>query len=185
MGERLFSPLAQLSERYRGAGLENDGGDNVFTSLSSGHADGGDVGHARHGAYGVLHLGGVDVETGGIDHLLAAVRHVDETVAHLDQVAGAQPAVGREDFGGFVVLIPVAGKDLRARCDEFADVAVGNVVGGILGIDDTHARGGERQAERPACARGSQGRAEEDRRGLGHAITFDHETAGRLLPFLG
>ena len=37
------------------------------------------------------------------------------------------------------------------------DFSIGNLAGGILRIDDAHLGGGERDAERPACPRGSEG----------------------------
>ena len=185
MCQGLFCPLAQVRERDRRAGLEHDGGDDVLAALAGGDTHGSHVEDAGHRAHRIFDLRGIDVEAGGVDHLLASVRHVDKAVAHLDQVARAQPAVGGEHLRGLLVLIPVPGEDLRAGCDELADRAVLDVARGVLGVDDAHPRGGEGNTQRPARPRGGQGGTEEDRGCLGHAVAFDHEAPGRLLPLVG
>ena len=157
MGQGLLRPLAQVCERDGGTCLKDDGGDDVLAGLAGRHADGCDVENTRHRTYGVFHLRGVDVEAGGIDHLLTPIRHVDEAVAHLNEVARAQPSILGKDFGGLVVLVPIAGEHLRAAGDELADLAIGNLVGRVFRIDDAHLGGGEGDAERPACSRGGEG----------------------------
>ena len=157
MGQGLLRPLAQVCERDGGTGFEDDGGDDVLAGLAGRHADCCDIENTGHRTYGVFHLRGVDVEAGGVDHLLAPIRHVDEAVAHLNKVARAQPSVLGEDFGGLIVLVPIAGKHLRAAGNELADLAIGNLARGILRIDDAYLGGGEGDAERPACPRGGKG----------------------------
>ena len=157
MGQGLLRPLAQVCERDGGTGFEDDGGDDVLARLAGRHADCCDIENTRHRTYGVFHLRGVDVEAGGIDHLLAPVRHVDEAVAHLNEVARTQPSILGEDFGGLLVLVPIAGEHLRAAGNELTNLAVGHLAGGVFRIDDAHLGGGEGDAERPACSRGGEG----------------------------
>ena len=75
---------------------------------------------------------------------------------HLNEVTRAQPAILGEHFGGLVVLVPIAGEHLRSAGNELTDFSIGNLAGGILRIDDAHLGGGEGDAQRPACSRGSE-----------------------------
>src|SRR6185437_1738209 len=121
------------------------------------------VAHGRMPAQHELDLGGRHRGALDLDELLQAIADLElPVVADRDEVAGAQPAVGREDRGGLLGQAVVALHDLRAANPELARLARLDVRAGP-GVDEPRLGAGDEPAGGPWRARTEQGSADRAR----------------------
>ena len=131
---------------------------------------------------GDLNLRRGDVETAGNNNFLDAVDNLDEVVliqAH--NIAGTQPTIGGDGLRRLVLTLPVAGKTLGALHPQLALFAIGYVFTGFR-VHHTNIGGGERNTNKTGTASVIERVAGHQRRALGQAVAFHHETAGSFLP---
>src|SRR5204862_3617308 len=106
------------------AGLHHHDRLDRFAPFVVGNADHGGLGDVRVVAYRALDFGGIDVLAAGDDHVLDAVVDVEVAVLiHVAGIAGTQPAVATERFGGCLRQVPVADHVGAGAGGDFADFA--------------------------------------------------------------
>ena len=71
-----------------------------------------------------LDLGRIDVEAGADDHLLGAADDVETIALEAREIAGIEPAVGIDRFGGEVGRAVIAAHHVGPADMQFADLAV-------------------------------------------------------------
>src|SRR5690606_13088375 len=95
------------------------------------------------------------------------------------QVAGLQPAIGREGFGGLFWLLPVSFADMRASYLQLTNLAVGQQLA-ALGIDDAHFNAGQGPAYGTDAPLAPQ-RVREVHARFRHTVTLQQGVAKGLL----
>ena len=131
------------SARRCGAGLRHHVRHADLAHALVGHADDGDLRDRRVRQHDVLDLGRVAVEPAHDEHVLDAVgdAQVAALVHHAD-VAGVQPAVGVDRFGGGGWIIEVAFHHVVAAHHDFAGLAAWHLGAGL--VDAAHFDVGDR-----------------------------------------
>ena len=125
---------------------------------------------------------GVHVEAGDEDHVFFAVNDFQRAVRlHLRDVAGFQPAV-LHGAAGFVFVTPVAFHHLRAAHPHFPRLAQRHKLAVVVAQADVGAGNGV--ADGAVVGLGVHMIDADKRRGFGHAVAFNDDVAGELLPFV-
>ena len=131
---------------------------------------------------GDLNLRRGDVETAGNNDFLNTVDNLDEVVlVQAHNIAGTQPALGGDGLSRLVLTLPVASKTLRALHPQLALFTIRHVLAGLR-VHHTNIGGGERNTNKTGAASVIERVAGHQRRALGQAVAFHHETAGSFLP---
>src|SRR5690606_18830237 len=114
---------------------------------------------------------------GDDDHVLLAIGDADvAALVHHAHVAGAQPAVAREDLRGFIRTVPVALHHLRSAQADLAHRARRD--GPAFVVEDRSFGARERHADAARPFADVDRIRDRHRRGLGEAVTL-HERYAR------
>ena len=115
-------------------------------------------------------LGGVHVEPRHDDEVLHSVDEVQVApVVDGGDITGHQPALGVDRTGGGVLVVPVAGEDVRAPDPQLAGVTDQHVVAVL--VDEAQLQTGDRHTDRPDGGVGAHGRRDH-RRCLGEPVAL-------------
>ena len=118
-GHALGDPGAQVVGVERAARHDDRDGDLPGAGVRT--RDDRGVGHVRMADQDRLELRGRHLQGGDLDQLLEPIDDRDAAVlVDRAEIARAQPAVGRQDLGGGLRAVQVAGHDLRAACPQLA-----------------------------------------------------------------
>ena len=154
------------------------------------HADHRGFGHAVHFVEITLDLLRIDVVAAGDDEVFAAPDDGQIAVGiETADIAGLEPAIGREFFARFFGHAPIAGEHIGAAHLDVADLAGGARRAGAAGLHvvhhaHTHLGQGQADGARAALRRIAVVRVAREHDGLAHAVAFEDGVAGAFAPKL-
>src|SRR5690348_3421824 len=123
-GEALTAVGRDLAGARPCAIFGHDHRDDLLTQVGVRRPDHGDLSHRRMPRQRLFHLTRVDVVAAADDQLAGAAGDGEvAVVADRAEIAGLEPAVRAEYFGGGVGAVPVAGEDVRPAHLDLADRA--------------------------------------------------------------
>ena len=178
-GDAFAGKIDDVGRRRRLARLHHHDRLDRFAPFVVGDADHGGFGDVRMIADRALDFGGIDVLAAGDDHVLDAVVDVEIAVlVHVAGIAGAQPAVAAERFGGRLRQVPVAGHVGAGAGRDLADFARRQSL--AVGVEDREFDAGQRLAGRAHAVQSLdvifRRQRDDGAGGLGHAVHL-HEAA--------
>src|SRR5262249_51941523 len=161
--------LGEGAERLDLAGgAEDDDGDDALAPALVGHADDGDLADRRVLAERLLDLEGGDLVAAALQDVdRGAPEEADVSgLVALGDVAGLEPAGGREGGGGRLGALVVAGEDAGAAQPELGGAALRRHA---ALVDELDLDGGERRPDVPELAPRGLERVRQRDAALGHA----------------